>query len=385
MRRIAVRMGLVLLACASALAIAEGVLRVSHVWIGRHSDTMFTVMEHHDRLGWRMRPRVTARIDLVDTEGVEVRANSAGFWDREFSEAKDATRCRVAFFGDSFTWGFGVRDEERFTALLGARSGVETLNLGMPGFGTDQALLTWREIGRRYRPDVAVLTVYENDFRDNVHVVRFGRRKPYFELGVRGELTLRGVPVDPSDFWTDGVFHRASPPYERIVVPVEERRSRVLHWAGKNSDLARLLYTGLRAGGGRADAEAPRAEPSVPVAEAAAVPLSVIQRTQAELLTALVAQFAEEVRAAHAGFIVVLAGKRVPEHAMLERVLAEARILMVDQTTGVLEARLAGTGERVYWPYNRHWTPAAHRAVAGAVGETIRADGACFTAGRTRT
>ena len=47
---------------------AELGLRISNVWIGRHSDTMFTVIDYDEELGWKMKPNVSARIDLVDTE-----------------------------------------------------------------------------------------------------------------------------------------------------------------------------------------------------------------------------------------------------------------------------------------------------------------------------
>jgi hypothetical protein len=92
--------------------------------------------------------------------------------------------------GDSITFGTGVGDEQTFSHLLDARPGLEVLNLGVDGYGTDQALIRLEREGLAYRPRVVVLNFcVRNDFFDNALPVALydGRSpKPYFTLSGAG-------------------------------------------------------------------------------------------------------------------------------------------------------------------------------------------------------
>lgn len=77
---------------------------------------------------------------------------------------------RVLAVGDSFTLGLQVRDEETFSALLSESlgPGIEVLNAGVPGYGTEQATEFMRRLVPEVQADAVLLTVYTgNDFRDN--------------------------------------------------------------------------------------------------------------------------------------------------------------------------------------------------------------------------
>jgi hypothetical protein len=105
----------------------------------------------------------------------------------------------VICVGASFTFGAGTRDEETMPVRLEAAlngDGLgrwETLNLGVPGYGTDQQWLFLAARGFRYKPDIVVLGFYERNIERNVMSFR-DFAKPYFTL-VDGRLTLRNVPV----------------------------------------------------------------------------------------------------------------------------------------------------------------------------------------------
>lgn len=370
-----------LVGVAGAFTLLEGSLRVSGVWIGRHSDTAFLLMEHDPVLGWRMKPNIAARLDLVDVEGIPVRGNAHGFWDDDWTSRRPSTRCRVAFLGDSYTWGFGVAREQRFTDLIArARPDWEVLNLGIPGYGTDQELLAWRAIGRELAPDVVVLVVYTNDYGDNMTSTRGGLPKPYFELR-DGKLELRNVPVPPENFWSNGVFTAIAPAYASLFASAEERRSRVLHWLAKQSDVVRLGYTAWR--------WQSRAAPEVDVSRQA--PLAVTgarEMRQVELLQALVEQLRDEVRERDGAFRVALAGEDRALYATQRARLAGAGIPIVDLTTPRLTT--ARPDAVLYYPYNRHWTPEAHRVVAGLLRAALETPELCrgvasSNAGRRRS
>ena len=49
---------------------AELALRISNVWVGRHSDTMFLLMGFDETLGWKMKPNVSETIDAVIARGL---------------------------------------------------------------------------------------------------------------------------------------------------------------------------------------------------------------------------------------------------------------------------------------------------------------------------
>lgn len=362
----------ILVGVTLSLAILELGLKISNVWIGRHSDTMFQVIEYDDFLGWRMKPNVVAKVDLVDVEDITVRSNSSGFWDSEFPIEKSPARCRVMFLGDSFTWGMGVREEERFSNLVAAiHPGWECLNMGIPGYGTDQSLLVWERYASVYEPNWVVLTVFQNDYSDNMFVVRNGRRKPYFVLMKSGELNLRESPVPEDDFWSNGIYNQPAQPYYPLLPNGTEKRSRLVHWLAKNSDVVRLLYTYTRSPLGLAPAG------TVRTPFTAASNLTPLQELQIELEQALLERLAKEADAVGVRFVVVLAGEPVPQFQMQEQLLVKAGIEVIDATTQVLEGKLPPGDKQVYHPYSRHWTPAAHRAVAVCIADRIRGDSRC--------
>jgi hypothetical protein len=75
------------------------------------------------------------------------------------------------------------------------------MNMGVSGYGPDQALLLYEKTGIRYRPDIVVLGFFDrgffrlfSDFREYA--------KPYFQLDGNGGLRLEGVPVvSPEDLY----------------------------------------------------------------------------------------------------------------------------------------------------------------------------------------
>lgn len=100
---------------------------------------------------------------------VEHPTNSLGFRGPEFAVRKPDGTLRIAFLGDSFTFGEGVRFEdtypERTARLLAERCGgpVESLNFGVGGYNTvlERLLLERRVLA--FEPDVVVLGYVLND------------------------------------------------------------------------------------------------------------------------------------------------------------------------------------------------------------------------------
>ena len=123
------------------------------------------------RLGYKLRPNwetVHANIDFQ----VTVRTNNLGLRGEDISEKKPADVLRVLVLGDSFTFGYGVENDEAFPARLEAllynriNRRVEVLNSGVPGWSTAQYWIFLRERGFVLEPDLVLVAIMENDIPD---------------------------------------------------------------------------------------------------------------------------------------------------------------------------------------------------------------------------
>ena len=93
-----------------------------------------------------------------------IRVNALGFREREIG-AKTSGRYRIAIVGDSFTWGQGIEERERFSNLLEASLGprYEVLNFGIPGNDLPAHVQVLGQ-ALQVSPDFVLLQLYINDF-----------------------------------------------------------------------------------------------------------------------------------------------------------------------------------------------------------------------------
>jgi len=101
---------------------------------------------------------------------LHTKLNSLGCRDREWSVIKPPGVRRIAFVGDSFTYGWGVqRPEDRFPDRIqslfdGHASGtVEVMNVAKPGWDTGAELKPIQDMIAVYRVDEVVLFYVAND------------------------------------------------------------------------------------------------------------------------------------------------------------------------------------------------------------------------------
>jgi lysophospholipase L1-like esterase len=103
--------------------------------------------------------------------------NSDGFRDVEHALENPTDRLRVAFLGDSVTFGFLLPSESSYPALVRRkleRQGhdVGIFNFSLPGWTARQARFAYEHIAARYRPDRVVLGVCLNDVPEMRHRMR---------------------------------------------------------------------------------------------------------------------------------------------------------------------------------------------------------------------
>jgi hypothetical protein len=97
--------------------------------------------------------------------GVDVRINSQGLRDREYSLAKPPGVYRILMLGDSTTLGWGVSAGETAAKLLERQLGpqFEVINAGVGNYGTVQESAYYKTRGRLFHPDLVILQYFIND------------------------------------------------------------------------------------------------------------------------------------------------------------------------------------------------------------------------------
>ena len=307
------RVALVAGATALGLLLAEGAWRALRT--SRYGPTSNPRYVPADAaLGWRYRPLARAR-HASDEFDVAIAINAQGFRDEDFGPRSE--RPRLVALGDSLTFGWGVEAGQDFTSRLEERLGVEVLDLGVCGYGTDQELLLWEQQGRALEPDVVLLTVCDNDLWEVSRPAAYGRLKPFFVLR-EGALVEGGTPVP------DPLVTRCS-------------------------DLLRSLRAW----------ELKRSTP----------PLAPDERPLASALQcALIARLAAEVEAAGARLLVVVDGRDAAADCLRE----PAAWPVVDVAPSLEAASRSGP---VRFASDPHWTAHGHAAVAEAIASRLSASG----------
>ena len=144
------------------------------------------------RRGYGLRPNTSGPYTREGHSWVEI--NAAGFRGTLPSQIPAKNILRIAVLGDSFTeslqvdlgqtWIQGLQrrlNSGNSCSLLSGGRKAELLNFGVGGYGTGQALLTWRHQALLFAPEIVILAVYPgNDFTDNEPGPRNDR--PGFDL-----------------------------------------------------------------------------------------------------------------------------------------------------------------------------------------------------------
>ncbi|HEY6460355.1 MAG TPA: hypothetical protein VIY73_09395, partial [Polyangiaceae bacterium] len=101
----------------------------------------------------------------------------------------------ILFAGESIVEGHALLWDETIPVIVGATLGVQTVNLGVQGYGSDQAFVRLADALPRYEHPVAVVSLFFPGMVDRVAWVDRPR------LAFDGD-TLRVTPAAPT-FWED--------------------------------------------------------------------------------------------------------------------------------------------------------------------------------------
>lgn len=309
-------------------------------------------------LGWSPRPGATSMNLAAHVAAGGVRG------ERVPALPPPADTLRIAVFGDSFTFGDEVRDDETWPAalehaLVARGVAAEVLNFGVNAYAMDQAYLRWQRDGRGYRPDVVLYGFQPENVLRNLNVFRalyfadtgMPLQKPRFVLEEGGLVTI-GRPTRSPRGVLQALARLGDEPlvaHDRFAAPYLER-----WWL--HSKLVALVATVLA---GDLDD-----------------PFRLDDESRA-LARSLVAAFARDVGASGSAFVVVHLPRREdlatmrsggePWYAaLLGELAAEQRVadLRVDMQQVPDDAAFAAAG---------HYSPALNRAVGEALAEPVLA------------
>lgn len=149
-----------------------------------------------NQLGWRPLPNLHLVRKNADGNRYLVETGSSGIRGPATFPDDPAVR-RLLILGDSFAFGEGVDLKDRFDRKWAkALPNVATVNLGVPGFGTDQQIIgALPYLTELRRGDALLLVFYGNDFADIARTRHAGRAKPWYSLE-GGQLVRHPPNID---------------------------------------------------------------------------------------------------------------------------------------------------------------------------------------------
>lgn len=159
---------------------------------------------------YRLRPNLDLEAQ-VGTRRVRIQTNSHGMAWREVATRGDPGKQRVAFLGDSFTFGSWASDYSKnfvgiFEKTLPSDT-FEALNFGVGGYGLQDEELILKELALAFGPSYVVVVSYMgNDFRDTW-------------LGLNRENIIRGTAQINRETLRARVPERWLVPDDRVPVP----------------------------------------------------------------------------------------------------------------------------------------------------------------------
>jgi len=138
----------------------------------------FNVSQWDQYVGFTNIPNVEGFSKKEDYK-MHVKINSHGLRDREYEYQKRQDTLRMGVFGDSFTFGEGVQNNETYPKYLDnlfqtnkniKRLGfnIEVINFGIGKTGTSHQLAFYQKEGKKYNLDIVIIGfISGNDFEDN--------------------------------------------------------------------------------------------------------------------------------------------------------------------------------------------------------------------------
>lgn len=149
-RRIWLLRGLLL---AISILVSIGILEIGlsltnayggHVYSANPTGSQYKFYMYDPEVGWANAPHMRGIYEREEFSH-PILVNEHGMRDARVERAH-GEKFRVAVLGDSFTWGIGVADDERYSERIEEALGIEVLNFGVSGYAPVQYLVMLDEV-----------------------------------------------------------------------------------------------------------------------------------------------------------------------------------------------------------------------------------------------
>lgn len=126
----------------------------------------------------------------------------------------DPRQPTILFAGESITAGSGLHYDETFPSLVGRAFGAQVVNLGVFGYGSDQAYLRLVDTLPRFEQPMAVVTL----FLPGMLSRNFLHWRAHLDFDAQGQLTVQPpyerfelvrLFAEKVPFWTDATINRS--------------------------------------------------------------------------------------------------------------------------------------------------------------------------------
>lgn len=188
---------IILISSLLSFSIAEYFLGWYDTKINNSSSMSPNLLRYHPKLGWKLTPNWRGQHTHHDFN-VHYSINGLGFRGELSALIGDKKSSRIALIGDSYTFGLGVNDSETFSHYLQSfNPDRRYINLGIPGYSTDQQLLFSYENAEILNADHYILVFYlANDYLDNTlsYPLQADQAKPFYSLNSQ-QLILNNTPT----------------------------------------------------------------------------------------------------------------------------------------------------------------------------------------------
>lgn len=149
-------------------------------WLERYYKTTFDPV-----LGWR--PKAKSSAAKKNSAGNDWSFKIDEFGARENPKFESSRSPYIATFGDSWTFGDEVNNDETWQSYLSDMLGSYVANYGVGGFGTDQAFLRFtEELKAGLSPVYAVLAIFEENYKRVLN-----RFRPFYFPGTGVKLGFK--------------------------------------------------------------------------------------------------------------------------------------------------------------------------------------------------
>jgi hypothetical protein len=192
-----------IVACVLAVVAARAVLawtRPANTWLLPQIEPL---RRADPRLGWTVVPARSGQ-KAVGGRTIDFTYDAAGYRVRNAAEPVDPARPTILFTGESVMAGEGLHWEETIPAQVGGLLGLQSANLAVHGYATDQSYLRLEADLPRFRRPMAVVSLFMTAL--------FGRNmdddRPHLALASAGGL-----------IWKPGVEHGRLESLATLIVP----------------------------------------------------------------------------------------------------------------------------------------------------------------------